>query len=206
MNWREAKSLLTLRDQINAMFPGRNKASDGTIGDARHQAEKSDHNPNAAGVVTAFDVTHDPAGCTGDWLATVLQNSKDPRIKYLIWNRRITVHGDITKWSAYHGASPHTEHVHISVSADPKLYDDDRTWNLASSAETLPIAHPQIQYGLHSPQVGIMQNALNAHGFPVKVDNFFGPDTEKALNKFQQSVGLDADGICGPMTWKALGF
>src|SRR5215212_9158416 len=35
-SWRAAKSLLTLRTQINQKAPNRNKASDGTIGDARH--------------------------------------------------------------------------------------------------------------------------------------------------------------------------
>ena len=35
-SWRAAKSLLKLRDQVNARFPGRKKDSDGTIGDAAH--------------------------------------------------------------------------------------------------------------------------------------------------------------------------
>lgn len=45
IDWRVAKSLLVLRDQVNKMAPNRNKASDGTIGDETHQSHNSDHNP-----------------------------------------------------------------------------------------------------------------------------------------------------------------
>jgi hypothetical protein len=72
--WRGAKALFRLRDQINATFPGRNKASDGLIGDAAHATRASDHNPwvidNGVGVVTAIDITHDPMqGCDAGALA-----------------------------------------------------------------------------------------------------------------------------------------
>ena len=60
MEFRIAKSLLTLRAQIDAMAPNRNKSSDGAIGDQSHQTRNSDHNPNADGVVTAMDITNDP--------------------------------------------------------------------------------------------------------------------------------------------------
>lgn len=45
MSWRNAKSLVVLRAQINAAFPSRSKASDGTIGDSRHCPGSSDHCP-----------------------------------------------------------------------------------------------------------------------------------------------------------------
>jgi hypothetical protein len=53
MAWRVAKSLLTLREQVDAMAPNRNKSSDGTIGDQSHRSRNSDHNPNADGVAVA---------------------------------------------------------------------------------------------------------------------------------------------------------
>ncbi len=62
MNWRLAKSLETLRSQVNAVHPNRSKESDGSIGNAEHSARESDHNPNSAGVVCAIDITPDPAG------------------------------------------------------------------------------------------------------------------------------------------------
>jgi hypothetical protein len=130
MAWRVAKSLLILRDQINAMAPGRSTSSDGTIGDAAHQATNSDHNPNADGVVTAMDITHDPAhGVDAGKLAEMLRASRDQRIKYVISQRRIfSSKVSPWQWRPYTGASPHTEHVHISVDADRSLYDDTRAW------------------------------------------------------------------------------
>ena len=35
-------------------------------------------------------------------------------------------------------------------------------------------------------------------------DGSFGPDTAKAVKEYQQSVGLDVDGIVGPKTWAKL--
>lgn len=138
MSWRVAHSLLHMLEQLNATYPARKKDSDGTIGDARHQAESSsDHNPwvhdkDGQPVVTALDVTHDPAsGCTGQKLADALVASRDLRIKYLIWNRHIcsSVVAPWT-WRPYHGSSPHTEHVHISVKPQQSFYDDNRDWHI----------------------------------------------------------------------------
>jgi hypothetical protein len=89
--WRVAESLLQLRRQINVNFPNRNRQSDGTIGDAAHAARYSDHNPwvmnEGIGIVTGMDITHDlRGGCSGDWLSQTLRASRDPRIKYIIWN------------------------------------------------------------------------------------------------------------------------
>lgn len=134
--WRVATSLLTLRDQVNALAPTRNKASDGTIGDARHQTEQSDHNPwvhdNGIGVVTALDITHDPAhGCDCEKIAGSLKNSTDQRIKYVIWNQQI-FSSTVSPWTwrSYAGTDPHTGHVHISVVSDKAQYDDNSAWDL----------------------------------------------------------------------------
>src|SRR3954471_10134778 len=82
-DWRVAKSLLKLRDQVNAKWPNRRKYDDGTIGDTSHQNRNSDHNPWVdEGVVTAMDITHDPAsGCDSYVLADTIRKSQDPRVK-----------------------------------------------------------------------------------------------------------------------------
>lgn len=136
MGWRVASSLLHMRDQINALYPKRNKASDGTIGDAKHASRSSDHNPwvqdGKQGVVTALDITNDPkSGCTGQKLANALVASRDPRIKYIIWNRQICS-STVAPWTwrKYTGTNPHTAHVHISVNSTKNLYDDNRDWNV----------------------------------------------------------------------------
>jgi hypothetical protein len=64
---RIAKSLDVLRSQINKAHPNRSKVSDGWIGDTAHAARASDHNPNSGGVVTALDLTHDPAHGFDSW-------------------------------------------------------------------------------------------------------------------------------------------
>jgi lysozyme family protein len=134
--WRVANSLEVLRDQVNAAYPGRRKENDGTIGDAAHQARTSDHNPwvkdGAVGVVTALDITHDPAhGVDTYAIAETLRRNRDRRIKYVISNRRIfssQLHA--WEWHPYTGTNPHDHHVHISVLPDKALYDDRRPWSL----------------------------------------------------------------------------
>ena len=130
--WRLAKSLGTLREQVNFMAPERSKVSDGTIGDEAHSSRKSEHNPNEEGVVRAMDITHDPAhGCDAGELALSLVASRDPRILYIIWNRQICSSAiKPWTWRAYNGTNPHTKHMHISV-VDSPLYDQAKDWKIS---------------------------------------------------------------------------
>lgn len=139
--WRKAASLVELYSQINAAAPGRGRESDGFIGDAAHQSRASDHNPwirdGDTGVVTAVDITHDPKhGCDGAAFTAALLESRDARIKYVIWDRRI-FSATVAPWAwrPYTGASPPTEHVHISVVSDKPRYDDATPWRLGKFAE-----------------------------------------------------------------------
>lgn len=136
MGWQLAGSLVQLRAQLNQLYPNRSKISDGTIGDAAHAASVSDHNPDSSGTVRAFDCTHDPAGgVDGNWLAGQLQRSRDPRIKYVIWNRRIMAGNAGPSpwvWRAYHGSNPHDHHVHVSVVAGA-AGNSATSWSLAAS-------------------------------------------------------------------------
>lgn len=139
MAWRLARSLETLRNQVNARYPNRNRGSDGSIGDAAHAStgSDSDHNPWVGpGVVTAIDITHDPAnGIDIDKFTDELAASRDPRIKYLIANAMILdsrPQFSPWTWVRYSGSNPHTKHVHISVMSSAALYDDARPWNLPS--------------------------------------------------------------------------
>jgi hypothetical protein len=134
--WRVAHSLAQLRRQIDALFPTRSRKSDGTVGDPSHQARNSDHNPwvqaGGMGIVTAMDITHDPAcGCSGERIAEALRESRDSRIKYIIWNRRIcSATVSPWTWRPYTGANPHDHHVHLSVNASPEDYDAATEWRL----------------------------------------------------------------------------
>lgn len=145
--WRPAKALGHLLAQVNAAFPNRSRASDGIIGDPAHQSRASDHNPwvvnGASGVVTALDVTHDPAhGCDGNALSAALRAGHDKRIKYIIWNRRIAnsaAIGSVPAWSwrTYTGKNPHNHHVHLSVKPDKALYDSEADWSFRQAEEAM---------------------------------------------------------------------
>ncbi|MGH2840719.1 MAG: peptidoglycan-binding domain-containing protein, partial [Solirubrobacteraceae bacterium] len=64
------------------------------------------------------------------------------------------------------------------------------------------MAEPTLKKGSKGQAVEDLQEALKALGFsPGKVDGIFGAATEKAVKAFQASVGIDADGIVGPITW-----
>src|ERR1043166_4285735 len=148
--WRAAKSLVTLRDQVNAIAPSRKKDSDGMKGDDAHAARKSDHNPNDNGIVLALDITTDPAnGVSARALAEALVDSRDPRIKYVISNRQICSSKQSPwKWRPYDGANAHEKHCHLSVMDDPSLYDDARPWAITAEQLTgtkVPIPAPQPQ-------------------------------------------------------------
>jgi hypothetical protein len=136
MGWRVARSLDVLLGQLNALAPNRSKVSDGSIGDLSHQNRDSDHNPwYGPGIVTARDFTHDPGRLDCHSVAERLVANRDPRIKYLIWNRYIW--SPAGGWRRYTGTNPHTSHLHLSVVASP-LCDDTRLW-----AGFIPVKPPE---------------------------------------------------------------
>ena len=57
--------------------------------------------------------------------------------------------------------------------------------------------------GVH---VKFAQAMLDLYGYELSVDGSCGPKMEKAIKKYQKDHGLDDDGICGPATWRSLGF
>ncbi len=203
---RLAKSLITLIDQVDAQFPIRDRSSDGTIGDASHQAGTSDHNPDREGVVRALDISHDPArGFDSYRFAENLRLGRDPRIKYVISNRKIFGDDGYAErngakawmWGAYHGASPHDMHVHVSVSAKDALADDTRPWVYG---DIVSAERPRLKPGDTGDAVKEAQKLLN-----VAVTGTFDAATEEALRAFQaRTIGLEVDGLIGPYTWRAL--
>lgn len=107
-------------DEATRLWPTRNRASDGICGDASHQARRSDHN-----LGNAWDLTHDPAaGVDCNQLAE--QMIHDPRVTYVIWNRRIYNRSVASRWRTYTGSNPHTHHMHVSIGAASR--GDVRPW------------------------------------------------------------------------------
>jgi hypothetical protein len=129
MSYWLSKSAERLRNQIDLAFPDRDKRSDGWIGDSRHSATKSDHNPAApSGVVRAIDVSSGLGGATNNahYLANQLRllGKTDKRISYVIFNRKIASRILFWKWRKYSGIDPHTSHIHISFTP---LGDQDKS-------------------------------------------------------------------------------
>lgn len=216
MAWRLARSLEQLRAQINALSPNRSKIADGTLGDTAHSKRKSDHNPNARGVVQALDLTDDEAhGVDNRKLAQALLDSRDPRIKYVIADGEIAsgAGGPAPwKWRKYSGANAHRHHVHISVADGPKLYDDASVWDLSAfgvnpfkaARPARPPANPVLSKGAKGTDVERLQKLLVSAGAILAVDADFGERTEKAVIAFQRANKLVPDGRVGPYTWAAL--
>lgn len=205
------------------MFPSRSKVSDGGIGDAAHQANSSsDHNPHVRDskggrVVTARDFTFDnnPSDGVGvdcHWLAAALVASRDPRIKYIIWNGRIiSSKQQPWQWRSYHGKNPHKHHLHLSVMAGEKLFDDVSEWDLtldlaATEKPTAELNFFDLRRGSKGEAVRQLQERLRLLGLLDGVDGDFGHATEKAVRNFQYSSKLRVDGIVGPNTAKILGL
>ncbi|MET0606495.1 MAG: peptidoglycan-binding protein [Beijerinckiaceae bacterium] len=63
---------------------------------------------------------------------------------------------------------------------------------------------PVVKNGSNGHPIKTLQHLLRARGQSVAVDGAFGPQTEGAVKAFQQSRGLTADGIVGPVTWAAV--
>ena len=61
-----------------------------------------------------------------------------------------------------------------------------------------------IKKGSDGGSVYLLQTLLNKNGFNVTCDANFGPETENALINYQTFHSLNADGICGPKTWKSI--
>lgn len=208
MSWRVARALDVLLNQLNSAYPGRSKRSDGGVGDADHATRSSDHNPwvkdaNGVGVVTARDFTHDPAaGLDCNRLAASLAKSRDPRIKYVIWNGRImssTVSPWV--WRTYRGSNKHTTHLHLSVKPAAYLYDRNTAWNL----DGMPAAKYEeddvfCKQGDSGPKVEALQRLLNTMGAKLTVDGDYGPLTAGGVAKVVGGKG----NVYGPAQYAAL--
>jgi hypothetical protein len=109
-----------LRDQIDTWYPDRRTTSDGWIGDARHSASKSDHNPDERSgfVVRAIDVDSrlDSSEGISIYLADQIRKcaKTDKRISYVIHNGKIASRILNYKWRTYRGFNKHIRHIHIS--------------------------------------------------------------------------------------------
>lgn len=121
-----------LREQIDDAFPDRDRTSDGWIGDTRHAARPSDHNPDANGWVRAIDVDRDLSGKPKPDIMPDLADqirlagkSGEKRIAYVIFDGRIASSRFNWRWRKYTGSNKHNHHCHISFT---KKGDEDGSY------------------------------------------------------------------------------
>lgn len=180
-----APSLDRLFDEVDHLWPHRDRSSDGWLGDAAHMARKSEHDPDSRGIVHADDIT-----VAGIDKARVLKSliGADP-VWYVIHDGRIwsRTYG----WAArrYTGPNPHTHHIHVSIRLEPAAEDWTGAW--LAVARRPPVRN--LHEGMRGADVAKWQRALG-----VAADGVFGPKTTAAVNRVKRAHGGPPDGILGP--------
>lgn len=73
------------------------------------------------------------------------------------------------------------------------------------SQQAQPTFLPILGLGDRGTEVSLLQTRLSELGYlEGDIDGIFGPQTEAAVERFQEENGLDVDGIVGPNTWQSL--
>jgi hypothetical protein len=136
MTYKLCKAGQQLRLQVDDSYPDRDRTSDGWIGDVRHSARPSDHNPDAAGIVRAIDIDRDLSGKAkpdlmpdlADQIRLFAKRDKSKRISYVIFAGRIASPRMGWRWRKYSGINAHHSHCHISF--HPKGDTDGSFFNI----------------------------------------------------------------------------
>jgi len=152
-DWVLIPCLKALFGEFDRVAPSRDHASDGSIGDAAHRKEVSDHNPDETGNVPihdadrlnevhAIDVDNNlrESDLTMEKVVQFLlgrcRSGAEKRLRYIIYNRRIWSASSGWVQKTYTGASPHTEHAHFSASYVTELEASTASWHL----EDIPVS------------------------------------------------------------------
>lgn len=227
MYWELAPCLKLYVQEINEMYPGRPKGSDGGIGDEAHRKQKSGHNPSPQGFVTAYDITASPI-VDMDYIRETVCN--DERTHYFIWQGYIYSARHGFEKQKYHGSDQHWGHSHLSIKGMTE-------WGLGPGAEkfwcekvTPWFGNPNLPsvslgnligalsyfeaghtakgdtYDYHA--VRLVQSAINkVRGWSLELNGLFDRRTKEAYSEFQRHIGYrgaDADGVPGMSSLKSL--
>jgi hypothetical protein len=161
------KNLVKLRSEFDVLGPGRDKRSEGWIGDYQHSKGRSGHNPDDTGrgnaewdgdsdskeEVRAIDVDKTGPWRNGQTMEKVVQHlvkkgregNLEIVIRYIIFNGRIWRAATGWKTETYIGPNKHTEHAHAS-GAWSQAADENASYNygVANLGYKPPIPPPPI--------------------------------------------------------------
>lgn len=220
-----APSLRTLRNELNARWPNRDKSLDGWIGDAAHRARRSEHNPDKNGIVRALDIT-----TKGIVISEVMRALvDDSRVAYVIHDGYIysATYNFVRR---KHNGDPHTKHIHVSIlNNTSNNYSQTRCDHAAASTKTWGLRKPAqsprpkkalkagetLRMGDKGDAVKSLQRQMNTvfptyakfvspKGKMLEVDGIFGSHTEGWIKEFQGRVGIKATGVVDALTVKYL--
>lgn len=180
MSYFLAPSLVALRNEINTKFPKRDKKSDGWIGDPSHSARVSDHNPDYAdgGIVRAIDIDKD--GIDVDALLSAVIH--DPRVSYVIWNRRIW---GGSRWRKYEGSNGHTKHIHVSIKHTSSAAKAGR-WGISAGKPSKPAKPVKAQSSSNRPTGSTTFPTDYAN---LSIDKKFDELTQGAIQILMRQLG-----------------
>ena len=114
-----------------------------------------------------------------------------------------------------------TMHKMFAATACPGPYLESRMGKIAEEVnkrlsgekpgekekEGIIVELKELARGAKGAQVKALQTLLIGYGYAMPrygADGDFGAETESALKRYQADHNLDADGICGILTWKSL--
>jgi hypothetical protein len=208
--WHLNPALTNFRAAVNAAYPGRDKTSDGTIGDLAHQGTASDHNPDPDdGSVDAWDMdvqlhgANKPApGADLEHLKTVFQAHESSR--YWIHNRVIASRDTDWRRFPYTGSNPHDKHIHWNTrqshetsTAPWVIKEDDMadTWFLVQSADKDWHNEAFVSNRIHRRQVRTKNPPLG--------ESTFGATKRVLTDAMREAAGYDTwapylDEVAGP--------
>lgn len=143
-------------------------------------------------------VTTEAAGDLGGMSSCIFKSMSTSSDIVEVMGDRVTIKikfdtNDIGWVSAQHGSNSGYMPVYMVNYTDAQI----RTAMFTGST---------LQRGFEGQPVKNLQRALNAvGGYNLSIDGIYGPATETAVKKFQQShSGLTVDGICGANTKNAI--
>lgn len=110
------------------------------------------------------------------------------------------------RWGGdWDGDGEHDERIYDAMHFELQLSPCEAAAVPQLAAKPAKPAIPVLAIGAKGPHVRTLQKALNKAGAGLKVDGGFGPLTQRAVKRYQESRGLLPDGVVGALTWASLG-